>query len=362
VGHSRDAVYVAVLPAYRQACIDALLEEAPDVALFASPAHLDRSVRTGIDPKLYRSVPMIRIGGKLFVQTGPLDEVLGVRNLIVDLNPRSATAWLLLLLRRLARSRRTLVWGHIFPRLGPDSKTGLLRRLMIRMSDGVIAYTYSQARDFKSDRRSPTRPVWIAPNSLYSRSALGASSSGSRGAILYVGRLEPSKNVHLIIPAFAEARRRELIGKEVELVIVGTGTCWSDMKSMATELGVEPSVRFLGEVYEVNQLRRIYDTSFVSLSPGFAGLGLTQSLGFGVPQIVNRQAVHSPEIELAESGEVIWFDSNTQEGREWARGLAFQQRDRVPGEQAVQLISETYSAEGMSRGLLEALGGGHGTV
>ena len=357
MAHTGDAVYVAVLPAYRRACIDALLKQAPDISLFASPEHLDRSVRTAIASGLYTSVPMFRICGKLFMQGGPIISVLRARNLIVDLNPRSITAWLLLLVRKASRGRRTVVWGHLFPRLGADSKTGLLRRLMIRLSDGVIAYTYSQAREFKNDVRSPIRPVWVAPNSLYAREDLAVGPPSERIALLYVGRLETSKRVDLLIPAFAEARRRGSIGQDVCLIIVGSGSREKPMRAMALELGVEESVVFAGDVYEVEQLRALYDTSFASLSPGFAGLGLTQSLGFGVPQIINENEMHSPEIELAESGEVIWFDANAARGLELAMGRAYEQRDRIPSVSLIQMIAATYSAESMSQGLLAALRG-----
>lgn len=357
MGHPKDAVYVAVLPAYRRACIDALLNQAPAVALFASPEHLDRSVRTAIDPDLYRSVPMYRFAGKMFLQGGPLISLLRVRNLIVDLNPRSLTAWMLLVARSFARGRRTVVWGHLFPRQGSTSPTGFLRRFMVRLSDGVIAYTYSQARDFRNDERSPARPLWVAPNSLYATEDLTVGPPSDRIALLYVGRLEQSKKVDLLVPAFAEARRRGVVGVDAKLIVVGTGAREESMRAMARKLDVDGSTIFVGEVYEVDELRAIYGTSFASLSPGFAGLGLTQSLGFGVPQIINKHEMHSPEIELAEAGGVIWFDADSPRDLPTAMGLAYDQRARIPNVSAVQLIAKTYSAERMARGLLAALQG-----
>ena len=59
------AFYLAVLPAYRQRCIDILLANRPDVQLFCSTAHLDPSVRTGIRPEQYTIVRMTRIFGKM---------------------------------------------------------------------------------------------------------------------------------------------------------------------------------------------------------------------------------------------------------------------------------------------------------
>ena len=49
-------------------------------------------------------------------------------------------------------------------------------------------------------------------------------------------------------------------------------------------------------------LRAVYDTALCSVSPGYVGLSLIQSLWFGVPAIIARDEPHSPEIEAALEG------------------------------------------------------------
>src|SRR5207248_11625357 len=58
-------------------------------------------------------------------------------------------------------------------------------------------------------------------------------------------------------------------------------------------------IRFLGEITDFEELRRVYGTALASVSPGYVGLSLTQSLWFGVPAIIARDEPHSPEIEAA---------------------------------------------------------------
>ena len=45
----------------------------------------------------------------------------------------------------------------------------------------------------------------------------------------------------------------------------------------------------------------------VSVSPGYVGLSITQSFGFGVPIIIGRDEPHAPEIECAIEGKNCAF-------------------------------------------------------
>ena len=60
--------------------------------------------------------------------------------------------------------------------------------------------------------------------------------------------------------------------------------------SLALDLGIDRDVIFYGHVSEPSELRSVYGASVASLSPGYVGLSVTQSLGFGVPMIVSRLA------------------------------------------------------------------------
>ena len=73
------------------------------------------------------------LAGRAFVQTGHWRDAIQARTLVVDLNPRSLNAWVLLAVRRAAR-RRTLVWGHLYPVRGGTSVTARLRAAMRRIA------------------------------------------------------------------------------------------------------------------------------------------------------------------------------------------------------------------------------------
>ena len=60
---------------------------------------------------------------------------------------------------------------------------------------------------------------------------------------------------------------------------------------------LEEKIIIKGHINKYEELRELYDNSFFSISPGYVGLSITQSFGFGVPILVSKNENHSPEIE-----------------------------------------------------------------
>lgn len=324
-----------------------------DLSIYVSPEHLDPSVRTGVPGDFYKSVSLHRVLGKrAFIQTGFIGQAMSAQTSVIDLNPRSLTAWIILTARLLLR-RRTLVWGHIHPQAGVTARTAGLRRLMRRMSAGTISYTYRDAEKAKHDL--PGAPVWTAPNSLYRNDDIepaAASAPYGRTDIIYVGRFAPSKKVKLLIQGFAEAAKS---ANDIRLKLIGGGAEEDELRALAKLLGVEDKISFPGWIDDLGELRTHYSTAFCSASPGFAGLGLTQSLGFGIPMIVARDEPHSPEIELEETGAVHYFDSDSPLALSTAILALWKDRAKLPDTEASAFTKRRYSAEAMAEGIESAL-------
>ncbi|WP_159733363.1 glycosyltransferase [Arthrobacter sp. 9V] len=202
----------------------------------------------------------------------------------------------------------------------------------------------------------PEGPVWVAPNSLYPLDLMvPAETPGlQRNSVLYVGRFEPAKKVDLLVRGFALAAASI---PELRLTLVGGGSEQSKLENQVSELGIEEKVEFAGWIDEPEALKSHYSTAIATTSTGFAGLGLTQSLGFGIPMIVAKDEQHSPEIELADSGGVTWFESDSAEAlAESIRG-AWQKREQLPNVSISEFTKRRYSAEAMAEGLRTALQG-----
>ena len=347
----RYVMYLAVLPFYRQACIESLRELLGEsLALYAGQEHTDPTVRTGINPSYYTPVSnRFLFRRKAMLQVGHWRDALRAETVIVDLNPRNLTSWIMTVGRKLAR-RRTLVWGHLYPRKGPGASTDGLRRLLRRLSDGTVLYGYDMVAPARSDL--PRQSVWVAPNALYRGADLSTTANAtSRTSIIYVGRLVGSKKVAVLLEAFALTACR---ADGATLSIVGAGEESAALLELARRLGCQESIRFSGEITNLQIIRDLYADAFVSISPGYAGLSLTQSLGFGVPVIVSRNEPHSPEIELHRFGNVSYFATDNADDLAKMIDEAWAKRAVILNEAVAEPIKRLYSAETMAKGLAAA--------
>lgn len=343
-------IYTAVMGAYRKECVEILQQRlGPALAVYTGEAHLDPTVKTGIPKELYRPVRNRRLNSRLLFQFGGWSTTLKSEAAIIDLNPRSVTSWVLLLSRR-AKGRRTVVWGHLHPQRGKSSPSAWLRRLMRHLSSGTLVYTYESAESASAELRGSD--VWVAPNAIYRAVQIHPSIGKTRNAIVYSGRMEPSKKVGLLVHAFSLSR---LSSEGFVLMLVGGGSLLQELKGLVRQLGIADSVHFKGTTYDVCELREIYAQAVCSVSPGYVGLSLTQSVGFGVPMVVARDEPHSPEIELERLGTVEYFDSDSVEHLAGAlRTMSHRQLDdrRVAWSSYVRNF---YSAEAMAQGVMSAL-------
>jgi glycosyltransferase involved in cell wall biosynthesis len=123
---------------------------------------------------------------------------LSVPVLVIDLNPRVLTNWVLLVWRRIA-GRHTILWGHAFPRRGRRSMTDIVRGAMRTLASGVLSYTSTEADILK---RIHSMPIHVAPNALYLSEEMGFTDNGERPDVVYVGRLVAEKKPELLVRGF----------------------------------------------------------------------------------------------------------------------------------------------------------------
>lgn len=348
------AMYLTVLPFYRQKCIESMVTQAEErVCIFAGPRQLTASVTTGIGSDLYRPLRALFLLDRVIVLRDHWGDAIGAESLMLDLNPRCASAWAMLVIRKLLR-RRTVVWGHLFPRAGAGSWTARLRRFMRSLADGTVLYGFDSVIPARNDL--PNQPVWVAPNALYAREALGpAITDGDRSSVIYVGRLVPEKKVDLLIKAFAEAAEKLDYAK---LKIVGQGSDLNALQQLANDLGCGNRIEFLGSITETAELQRVYSDARCSVSPGYVGLSLTQSLGFGVPMLIADNEPHAPEVELERFGGVARFREDDSSSLATLLLKVFSDDVEFPNAQDLAApIQKNYSAESMAKGLLDSLHG-----
>lgn len=112
-----------------------------------------------------------------------------------------------------------------------------------------------------------------------------------RNFILFVGTLQPRKNISSLIEAFSRIKKQESRIKNLELVIIGKkGWMYEEILNKPEELGIEDSVRFLDFVPD-EDLGFFYENAICyvlpSLYEGF-GLPVLEAMGYGCPVITSN--------------------------------------------------------------------------
>ena len=287
-----------VVPDYRIRFFTHLKEQlGSDYLLCGGGSYFQDSIRT---PKGIGFLKEVKnhflFGRRLLYQTGMWAEALSGDVLVLELNPRVLSNWILLIMRLFGR-KKTVLWGHAWPRSGKKSGSDRFRHLMRLLSDQLIVYTVSQQHDLQ--KKMPRKKVLSAPNALYYRKEMQANTGDMEkiNHILYSGRLTLSKKPMLLLSAFAAAL--DQLPASCNLLLVGSGEEERDLKKQAQRLRIADRVQFLGEIHDLPALQALYNISLLSVSPGYAGLSAIQSFGFGVPMLIADKEAHAPEIEAA---------------------------------------------------------------
>lgn len=281
---------------YRQAFVDLLSEKLEDgLSIISGTEYFYSSLKTGVrNRRLFvKARNCFLAGRRVLWQFGVHRAAIMADVAVLEYNPRIINSWVVAIVRR-SLGRRTILWGHVYSRRGCDN---LQRRLLRVLANGVILYTSGQ-KAIMREQLGYKGEVFAAPNALYRRNQMQPCEGNTeRSDFIYVGRLVKEKKPQLMLEGFAAAIPR--LDGQSKLIIVGDGPEREKLKQRCSELGIESRVEFAGHVADAQQLSELYARCLASLSPGYVGLSITQSLGFGVPMIYARNEQHAPEIECA---------------------------------------------------------------
>lgn len=182
-------------------------------------------------------------------------------------------------------------------------------RKMLESADVVTALSQSQFADARSITDKLPNPPIVIPNPVDPASVRAAASGIAPTAgppyALFMGRLEPSKNVESLIRAYTR-----LIAQHPDfpcgLVIAGDGSERSRLEGLAGSAG--PRLRFTGELGHDRSLALIRDARMLVL-PSRTGEGcpnvLLEAMALGTPVIVSDHAPHLEIVRHGDRGEVF---------------------------------------------------------
>lgn len=164
-------------------------------------------------------------------------------------------------------------------------------RLSIRRSDAVLTVSRTSRRDMIGALRlveadaAKIHVVYNGVDEHFIPPAAPPPADACR-TILYVGRLDPYKQVVTLIRAFGQLQRQ--LGERLHLLIVGPDDPrYPEARRMVSDLGLNNSVTFLGFLRD-RELTAAYQESSLLINPslyeGF-GLQLIEAMRCGLPVI-----------------------------------------------------------------------------
>ncbi len=166
--------------------------------------------------------------------------------------------------------------------------------------------------------------VYLAANPLYSQAydqaeiaATLAQHNLPPGFILFVGTLEPRKNIPMLLRAYKVMREETAV--DVPLILVGSkGWIYDEIFATIEQLGLSDQVRHLSGIFD-QQLAHLYHAAGVLVTPShYEGFGLPalEAMHCGCPVIVSDRG-SLPEV-VGTAG--LLLESDDERG--WAEALA----------------------------------------
>jgi glycosyltransferase involved in cell wall biosynthesis len=340
------------LGSYRQAFVDALAAGGQDIVFLVGDEHFGPGVRTGVDsPIVRRTGPNVfLLGRRIGWQRGCLGPGLRAGLLVVELNPRILTSWVLLALRS-ATGRRTAGWGHAHSRRGPAPEHNRVRRVMQRLCSELFAYTETEARELRAVL--PGVPASPASNALYSSEQMDRFTVrplDQRSDLLIIGRLVPEKKALLGVEAYAKAMVD--LPPDVVLNVVGCGPQEAEIREYVAAAGLADRVLLHGWVSDLERLAPILASCCALVSPGYIGLNAIQALCFGAPVLYARDEPHAPEIEALDPSNSRVFDSDDVDACRCAIVQFHRDRAEFDADAIAVAARSTYSTNRMIRPFL----------
>ncbi|MFA5871600.1 MAG: glycosyltransferase family 1 protein [Parcubacteria group bacterium] len=202
---------------------------------------------------------------------------------------------------------------ELFPKIG-TAKTKALYSFMAKMSNRIIAVSNSTKEDVKKYLGCLDEKVSVVHNGIdrrffeeceYDREKLKEKFGLKDKYILFLGTLEPRKNLGRVLESFAKLRKDPQKNFNYQLLVVGKrGWLAEEYRQIAEDLEIQDDVIFSGYVGG-DELKPLYAFAEFFVMPSlYEGFGQTivEAMACGAPCLVSRVS-SIPEV----AGDAVYY-------------------------------------------------------
>ena len=187
--------------------------------------------------------------------------------------------------------RKKIIWWGLGIVRGRsrDSRKDHMVNWFEKHCDAHIVYS-SIGRKYYEGIGVPTEKIFTAVNVVNTDQVFEQQKKADYQAVksvhrpfnvLFVGALQPTKKVDLLIRAFAKLRQKY---NDVRLTIVGGGDSLADLKTLRDQQNI-PDVTFTGPV--IDGVDKYFADADVFVLPGLGGLAVSEAMAHGLPVIAS---------------------------------------------------------------------------
>ena len=255
--------------------------------------------------------------------------------------------------------RKIVFWSHGI--YGNEKPIKLyIRKLFYKFADAFLLYSdYGKSQMIKNGFEK--NKIFVIKNSLNvdrqnflfqqhknSNIKEGCSQFDSKSRMLiFLGRLEPKKKIHLLIHGLSELRAKT--GEDYKLLIIGEGGAEKSLKTLVSKLNLASHVIFYGACYDDNILAPLFISSDLCVSPGNVGLLAMHSLIYGTPVITHDDfSLQMPEFEVIKplvSGDYFRFNDLDNMVEKIIKVISLIDEGLIDASSCRQEILGTYNSE-----------------
>lgn len=365
------AIVLNIIPSYRQGFYDNILNDKNlDVTVYAQSRIPGMNLNT-IHAKYPNNVKLVNFICAEREQIGwqflPFIKLLTKYDVIVvDGNPRQVSHFLLGTLSRLL-GKKIVLWtmAHSFRGYAPTEN---LRLKWSKIFKYIFVYTDYEVKFLRE--KGFEKHFILGMNNGLNQKKIDATilkwdeiklKSWQKDRklensiiLLSSSRLDPKNKFQLVLHALP------IIIKEfpnAQWCIIGKGVEEEELKKLVKEKNLENNVRFVGEMYDENDLAPWFLSSQLFVHPAAIGLSLLHAFGYGLPVITHgNRSLQNPEYAAFEHGKtgMNYIENDSEDLANVIKTLLKEECLREKMKVNVQKIArENYNADVMTERFIE---------
>ena len=169
----------------------------------------------------------------------------------------------------------------------------------------------------------------------------------------FSGRLDPVKNLILLMQVFGEVRKRN---PRFKLLLIGDGPERTNLEEHSREYGLENVVLFVGNQSNVRPFLRVLDVFMLTSVREQMPMSMLEAMSVGVPVVASSVGEIPYMLDNQQAGFVCDLSQGTQPFGEALMALGEDQDRRRRGRSARELVLERFQEHDMIRSYWDLLG------